>query len=247
MSAPPAIRTERLDVRRTALVATLGPEGPALARVRELWIVLHGYAMRAAPFLEGFRPIADGTRLIVAPEALSRFYDGALVPGAHKDAPVVASWMTREERDAEIGDYLAYLDAVHALVAGRLSHASALAPSVTVVGFSQGGATAARWVASGRVPVSRLVVWGASLPPELDWAARASPLRRAEFVYVAGASDAFITPKVLERELSRLRDAAFPFRQLSFDGGHRLDDRTLRDLAASVPGGVQPSAGLSAS
>ena len=238
MSDSGAIRTERLTVRRTALVASLGPDGPALARVCELWYVLHGYAMRAVPFLESFRAIAGDTRLIVAPEALSRFYEGTLAPGAHKDQPVVASWMTREERDAEVADYLGYLDDLHRTMLDRFARASAAPtaasaaaqPAVTVLGFSQGGATAMRWVASGRVTTARLVIWGASMPPELDYAAAASPLRRPACTYVVGASDAYITPKVLEVELSRLRDASFPFRQLSFDGGHRLDDEVLRGL-----------------
>lgn len=227
MSASSAIRTESLQVRRTALVAMLGPDGAELPGVRELWYVLHGYAMRAATFLEGFRCIADGTRLLVAPEALSRFYDGTLSPGAHRNAPVVASWMTRDERDAEIDDYLAYLDAVHATIIARLGGAS---PRVTVLGFSQGGSTAARWVASGRVHAARLVVWGSAMAPELDLAAPGSPLRRAETVFVTGSSDGYVTAKIVAAEVERLRAANFPFRRIAFEGGHRLDEGVLREL-----------------
>ncbi len=229
MSSSPDIRTESLEVRRTALVAMLGPQGPALPGVRELWYVLHGYAMRAVPFLEGFRAIADGTRLLVAPEALSRFYDGTLSPGAHKNAPVVASWMTRGERDSEIADYLEYLDTVHTTITSRLGGAK---PTVTVFGFSQGGATAARWVASGRVPAARLVVWGSAMAPELDIGTRGSPLRQPETVFVVGSSDGYITPKIVAGEVERLHAAQFPFRQLSFAGGHRLDDGVLRQLTS---------------
>ena len=69
------VRTLALPVTRTARVALLGPATPA---IRELWFVLHGYSQLAATFIEDFRAIDDGTRLIVAPEALSRFYDGEL-------------------------------------------------------------------------------------------------------------------------------------------------------------------------
>jgi predicted esterase len=205
----------------------LGPQGDALSGVRDVWYVLHGYAMRAVPFLEGFRAIADGTRLLVAPEALSRFYDGTLSPGAHRNAPVAASWMTRDERDSEIVDYLAYLDTVHATITARLAGAR---PTVTVLGFSQGGAAAARWVATGRVPATRLVVWGSAMAPELDIATPGSPLRRPETVFVVGSGDSYITPKIVAGEAERLRAAQFPFRRLSFDGGHRLDDGVLRQL-----------------
>ena len=67
----------------------------------------------------------------MAPEGLSRFY---LDAGAGK---VGASWMTKEDRAHEIEDYLSYLEQVRA----------AIIPPVplTILGFSQGVATAARW------------------------------------------------------------------------------------------------------
>jgi predicted esterase len=219
------IRSVSLAVTRSARLAMLGPEGPG---VRELWIVLHGYGQLAAPFLEDFRAIDDGTRLIVAPEALSRFYVGDTQARLHRDAKVGASWMTREDRLAEIADYIAYLDAVLQSAVAALDGAR---PPVTVLGFSQGASTAARWVAAGRVNAARLVVWGSQFPPELDLADPGAPLRRVETTLVIGATDVFATPKLVEKEKARLREAGFPFRFMVFQGGHRLDDDTLRALA----------------
>ncbi|HVT39174.1 MAG TPA: hypothetical protein VHE78_09010 [Gemmatimonadaceae bacterium] len=231
MSDASGIRTETLEVRRTARVAMLGPAGPALRGVRELWYVLHGYGMRAVPFLENCRAVEDGSRLLVAPEGLSRFYEGDLNTLSHRTAPVGASWMTRDEREYEIADYLHYLDDLHATVMASLGGAS---PVITVLGFSQGGATGARWVANGRVPAERLILWGSGLAPELDIAGRDTPLRRAEMVFVVGKTDIYITPKIVQKEVERLRAAGFPFRFVSFDGGHRLDDATLRALAEGI-------------
>lgn len=225
MSAGGAVRFIPVTVPRTARVALLGPAGPG---VRELWYVLHGYGQLAAPFLENFRAIDDGTRLIVAPEALSRFYEGDAQARLHKDAKVGASWMTREDRLAEIADYLRYLDILHATMLAAVGGASP--PAVTVLGFSQGGATAARWVASGRVAAARLVVWGSQFPPELDLADPAAPLRRAQATLVIGTKDIFATPKIVAKETARLNEAGFPFRFVAFEGGHRLDDDTLRAL-----------------
>ena len=175
---PRAIRTVSIEIKRTARVAMLGPES---AGVREIWYVLHGYGQLAAPFLEDLRAIDDGTRLIVAPEALSRFYEGDVQARLHREARVGASWMTREDLESEIADYIAYLDTVHESMLAPFRGAGQL-PTVTVLGFSQGGATAARWVASGRVNAARLVVWGSQFPPELDLADPAAQLRRAETV-----------------------------------------------------------------
>lgn len=218
-------RTEKIGVRRTALVALLGPEDEALSRVRELWYVLHGYGMRAVPFIRDCHALDDGARLVVAPEALSRFYEGELA--THRTAPVGASWMTRDERLDEISDYLAYLDTLHASVAARFTGDT---PEVTVLGFSQGGATAARWVAGGTVAARRLILWGSGLAPELDVTTRGTPLRAVETTFVAGTTDIYITPKIVEKELGRLRAADFPFRLVAFQGGHRLDDATLAAL-----------------
>src|ERR1051325_10016453 len=50
-----------------------------------------------------------GRRRLVAPEGLSRFY----LSERATERRVGASWMTREDRLAEIADYLGYLDAVY--------------------------------------------------------------------------------------------------------------------------------------
>ncbi len=225
-----AIRFESIAVSRTARVAMLGPEN--FSSARELWYVLHGYGQLAAPFLDDFRAIDDGTRLIVAPEALSRFYEGDVQARLHKEANVGASWMTREDRDAEIADYVAYLDTLHDSISARLGEGGANIP-VTVIGFSQGGATATRWVASGRVHAARLVVWGSQVPPEIDLTDPNAKLRRAETMLVIGSTDVFATPKIVERERARLDAAGFPYRFVSFTGGHRIDDGTLHGLAGA--------------
>ena len=225
MSEPSLIRTESIEVRRTALVASLGPEpGPG---VTELWYVTHGQSMRAVAFLEDCRAIASPSRLIVAPEALSRYYEGPIT--AHKNTIIGASWMTRDERESEIRDYVRYLDDLHASMKERFAGTS---PPVTVLGFSQGGATAVRWVAEGNVKPARLIVWASSLPPEIDFATNAA-VRAPKFTYVCGTSDMWITPKVIDQQLGMLRAANLPHTVESFVGGHRLDDATLLRIAGA--------------
>jgi predicted esterase len=228
-SAAPEIRTIPIQVKRTARLAVLGPD---TGDVRELWYLLHGYGELAAPFLNGARALDDGTRLLVAPEALSRFYEGDVQARMHREAKVGASWMTREDREAEIADYVAYLDTVHDSMLAKLDKHGGPRPKVTVLGFSQGGATAARWVANGRVNAARLIVWGSQMPPELDLTNPNAQIRRAETVLVIGDTDIFATPKIVAKETEKLRAAGFPFRFVSFTGGHRLDDATLVALGA---------------
>jgi len=189
--------------------------------------VLHGYGQLARDFLGGFEAIDDGTRLFVAPEALSRFYDTAGSRGSHADARVGASWMTREDREREIEDTLGWLSRAHAMVASELG---AQVP-LTVLGFSQGAAAASRWVARGEVHAARLICWGAGIAPELALDA-GSPLGRTPCTLVVGTRDQFVPADRADAERTRLAAAGHPARFVSFDGGHRLDHDTLRMLAA---------------
>lgn len=219
------MREHHLSVPRTARSFVLGEAGPA---VREVWFVLHGYGQLAARFLKAFSALDDGARLVVAPEGLSRFY----LDPAGRDK-VGASWMTREDRLNEIADYVRYLDAVYADVFASLDRARV---RVHVLGFSQGTATACRWVALGAVRADRLVLWGGEVPPDLDLAAGRERLAPLDLVLVAGSRDEFITPKVLARDEERLRSAGIPYRVIRFEGGHEIDGGVLRQLTEASPG-----------
>lgn len=206
-----------ISVRRTARYFTLGP---AAATAREVWIVLHGYGQLAARFLRAFAPLDDGARCIVAPEGLSRFY-----AEAGRNDKIGASWMTREDRLAEIDDYVRYLDALYVEVMGGA------AVPVTVLGFSQGTATAARWLAQGNVRAGRLILWGGEVPPDLDLAAARQRWEKTDVTLVVGSEDPYITPKVLSRDEQRLREHGISFRVEGFEGGHEIVPDVLGRVA----------------
>ena len=100
-----------------------------------------------------------------------------------------------------------------------------------VLGFSQGGATAARWVARGTAKVDRLVLWGATLPPDLDVKAGREIFRGAALTIVVGEKDQHIHRDALERETTRLLAAGIPFDLILFDGGHSIKRSVLKQLA----------------
>jgi len=183
--------------------------------------VLHGYGQLAGAFLESFRALASPQRVLVAPEALSRFY---LRRGTGE---VGASWMTREARELEIADIVRYLD----LVAERVLGPRAAEVSIHALGFSQGAAAAARWAAMGRWSVERLTLWGGGFPPDLDLAARGQRLRGTSVTLVRGERDESVDREALERDQERLRAAGIAAEVLTFAGGHELDEPTLAHLA----------------
>ncbi|HEX6534730.1 MAG TPA: hypothetical protein VF041_09030 [Gemmatimonadaceae bacterium] len=221
------MREHHIPVARTARYVTLGdPVGAP----REVWFVCHGYGQLAERFLRHFTPLDDGHRLIVAPEALSRFYVDVPAQSSHVHAPVGASWMTREDRLSEIDDYIRYLDALHAHVMRGLHGVS---PLVVALGFSQGAATVCRWLARGRSRADRLVLWGGLVPHDIDLDGDGAALRRVELVLVNGRDDAFVDAAALSAQAERLARHALSFREIRYDGGHRIDAAALARAAGT--------------
>ena len=226
-----SIAEHSIAVSRTARYYTIGPTH---GFPRELWFVCHGYGQLAARFLRQFVPIDDGSRLIVAPEALSRFYLDSIPERRNQPNPRVgATWMTREARDAEIADYVSYLDRVATEVRHHLAGAS---PRIVVLGFSQGTATVSRWLASTELRADELVLWGGSIAPEIDLAAWTELLRGASLTLVAGETDEFVTPKLIAAEGERLSTAGVAYSLQRYAGGHAVDANALEALAASFAG-----------
>jgi predicted esterase len=223
-TAAPMHHEHHLTVERTARYFTIEPaEGAA----REVWFGLHGYGQLAGKFLRVFEGLADGTRLIVAPEALARFY-------LHPDPPptgmghVGASWMTREDRLSEIADNVAYLDALARHVFRRVARETA---TLRVLGFSQGAFAAARWAAQGTTRVDQLILWGGSLPPELDLGA-APPLGRLPVLIVWGEQDQYYDATKVAHDEQRLAVAGIPCRVVTYPGGHQVSRELLLSIAA---------------
>ena len=201
-------REHRLAVTRSARCFSHGGEA-----AREAWMVLHGYGQLAARFLRGLSSLATPDRLVVAPEGLSRFY---LEAGAGK---VGASWMTREDRAQEIADYLAYLDQVRAR----------LVPPVplTVLGFSQGVATASRWAVATTPAPARLICWGGLVPDEIPAAA----LIQMRVTYVVGTKEGWAPLPAVEAQAALIRAAGVTVEVEAFEGGHEIRPEVVRRLA----------------
>jgi predicted esterase len=222
------IEESHLVVARTARYYTLGI---SVDRPRELWFACHGYGQLGAYFARPFQVLDDGTRVVIVPEALSRFYFGDPRRPHGADSLVGATWMTREDREREIDDHVAYLDALYGHVRGRPGWSAA---PVTVLGFSQGVATVCRWLARGAARAERLVLWGGRLPTDLFPLPIDSPLRSTRLILVAGERDEWVTATVIAEQAAMLRDAGLSYELRRFPGGHTIDEDLLRAIATST-------------
>jgi predicted esterase len=227
------MQEHHITVARTARYVTLGTvhEG-----VTEVWIVCHGYGQLARRFMRHFTPIESMHRLILAPEALSRFYVDAPSVTRHAEAKVGASWMTREDRLSEINDYVNYLDTLYAQLFAQLDRART---RVIVLGFSQGVATVVRWLLQGRATADRIVAWAGLLPTDIDLDAARELFERSPLTVVRGLRDPFADPAVIDEQRARLQRHGIAYERLQFDGGHEVDGELLRmvsgDAAAPPP------------
>jgi len=212
-------REHHISVTRTARYYTLGNIDNDLS---EVWFVLHGHTYLAKHFIRYFRVLEDPRRLIVAPEGLSRFYVN------HEERRVGASWMTSEDRLREISDYVNYLDELYRHVFATLDRATV---KVHVLGFSQGAATACRWVVQGRAKVDRLTIWAGLVPPDLDLATGGERLRDARLTIVLGDHDEYVDVTEATEQEASLRDLGILHEFIRFDGGHVLVNDLLLRLA----------------
>jgi predicted esterase len=197
----------------------------------EVWVVCHGHGQLAARFLSRFRPLQRDDRLFVAPEALSRYYLTPPQAGPHApNAPVGATWMTSEDRENEIEDYVRYLDSLHDEIFSIVPREKV---RLWVLGFSQGAATVARWVARGQVDPDRVVLWSGVLPPEMNAESAAALARRAPLTVLLGLQDEFANPELVAAQKARLSELRVPHETIRFEGGHEIVPDALLSLADS--------------
>jgi predicted esterase len=214
-------REHHIRVTKRARYYSLGD----LAQASDVWIVCHGYGQLAGKFIQEFHCVVVPNRLIIAPEALHRFYlDPPPAPAAQRR--VGATWMTREDRETDIADYVDYMDT---LISEILSQAPTA--RLRMLGFSQGSATMLRWAVRGvRVP-QHLILWAGEVPADVDWNMGARKLASSRIDVVRGNRDDLTSQATLERNLRTLTEVGLSYELHQFDGRHHLDDSTLIRLA----------------
>lgn len=220
------MKEHHIKVSRTARYFTVGGDAPVLERV---WFVCHGYGQLAADFVRYCSVLDDGHTLVVAPEGLSRFYLDRVMGIHDRGAPIGASWMTRHDRLNEIDDYTAYLDALYVRILDEIEEPVA----VRVLGFSQGAATASRWIAQGRATVDRLVLWGGLPPPDVDLFRNTERFSGIRVTLVVGDSDPIVDANEVAAFEERLRSHGVECDTIRFVGSHQLNQHVLRRISAS--------------
>lgn len=215
------------QTRRTGRYALLGPSPE---RARAVWFVLHGYAQLAPRFLRHFDGLVPADCCIVAPEGLSRFYvDMPQGDGRHLHR-VGATWMTRENREDDIADTLFWLDTVYRDIVAD----GAPVPAVGVLAFSQGVATATRWLAGGTIRPRAFVAWAGGLAHDVPDDPLRQGLADARVTLVRGVHDTLMSEEAGAQQFAHLQTLSPRAEYVTFEGGHHLDRTILAGLLTHV-------------
>ena len=212
------LTAKNISVHKTARYFVMGKPS---ARINSVLFVLHGYSQLAEDFIKTFESLENETTLIIAPEALNRFY----VKGF--SGKVGSAWMTKEDRENEIKDYVNYLDSVYddVIKFGLLSKIE-----ITVLGFSQGTATACRWISKGKSKVDRLILWGGGVPPDIDLESSKEIFNSLRLTVVVGDKDEFISVEQIEKEKQHLEKNNIKYSLIIFEGKHVIKKEILLKL-----------------
>ncbi len=212
---------KNITIPKTARYFVLGEVSE---KIEEIWFVCHGYGQLANYFIKKFEVLNNGKNLIVAPEALHRFY--------WKDfnGRVGASWMTKEDRKEEITDYINYLDVVYTDVLSQFKNKKV---KINVFGFSQATATVCRWVANKKPDINNLILWAGFFPHDLNFESDKDFFNKIKPHLLIGTEDEFFNLEAIEKHKKMLMEKDFNFEFTHFNGKHEIPEKILMELIDS--------------
>jgi predicted esterase len=211
-----SMKQKLFTVSRQANYYTLGEP-----TANEWWILLHGYAQRADEILKDCSPLLNENRYMLAPEGLSRFYREGF------SGAIGATWMTSYLREAEIEDYVHYLNSWW-----QAMQKEGQANRIILLGFSQGVATATRWLSAGNIHPQELILFAGSPAHELDPGDLKDKADNFHFIF--GDQDPFFSEADVYKKLENWQGAGIDIRVQKFNGRHRIIPESLSLIEAAL-------------
>jgi predicted esterase len=201
------VKFKRDTTEHTITAATHGRYlvSPGAAADAPMLLGFHGYGETAEDQLHRLRAIPGiDDWAVVSVQGLHQFY-------RRRTNEIVASWMTRQNRELAIADNTAYVQSVvNALRPGSPA-------TLVLTGFSQGVAMAFRAASGLSQTVTAVIACGGDIPPELALNA----LARIPTVLIGrGIRDEWYTAEKQTADEERLRAAGTAVQSLVIEAGH---------------------------
>jgi predicted esterase len=209
------MQKHQIKVQKTAHYVTIGEMNE---QTENVWFVIHGYGQLAEYFIKKFNVLDDGKTVIIAPEALSKYYLKEF------SGRVGATWMTKYERDSEIKDYVNYLNQLYNTV---LQGFDVNKLKVNILGFSQGTATVARWCMNETIKYDRLILWAGYFGNGIQDVVDSSKLADKEVVLCYGKEDEFLVKIDIQQYEKDIQRVIPHIQVYTFDGGHTIDEELV--------------------
>jgi predicted esterase len=204
------MKTHKFKIETIATVQTIGDPKTAT----KVLFALHGYGQLSEFFSRKFSNMSPDYFIIV-PEGPHRFY----LEGS--SGRVGASWMTKEKREEDILNYINYLNSVWLYFSEEFNFQEKI-----LLGFSQGGATAARWHEKGNFGATKFILWGAVFPPDLsqNWNIK---FNNTLNYFVVGTNDPYYSEEKIRSQIQYFEEKSVNFTSIMFDGKHEIENKTL--------------------
>ena len=210
-----------LQIEKKARYFQLGNPGNDTSIV---WVVLHGYGMLSEFFIQKFKKLENKNTLILAPEALNRFYIDT------NYGRVGASWMTKDERQDDIKENIKYLNSLMDQIIKEIGHNRF---KTNVLGFSQGGATACRWLFKSGLKFENLIMWAGDIPKDTLTEDNRLKWNDMNTHLVMGKKDELINEEMKAKFLKLVTDYKLDYKLTLYDGDHRIYPDVLMELIKS--------------
>lgn len=185
---------------------------------KTLLFALHGYGQLATYFIRKFHFFNPSDYLIVCPEGPHRFYQEGT------SGRVGASWMTKEDRLSDIKDYVTFLDTLYDSIIDSNNFENTI-----LLGFSQGGATASRWIGYGKAKFDSFILWAAVFPPDMETEVKQNFKPSINHMAI-GDADPYSTVEQAKSYYEKLKSEGMNFEFHTFVGKHNLDQTLLLKL-----------------
>ena len=188
-------------------------------KTKNVWLVCHGIGYLSRYFIRHFNHLDVDENYIIAPQAQSKYY----LKSDYRH--VGASWLTRENLEAEIDNVLNYLDEVF------MEENLAEVHNLIVLGYSQGVSVATRYLAQRKINCAQLILHSGKVPAELT-AKDFAFLKDTKVTYLYGTQDEYLKKGIIEVEETRLK-SLFPynFELQTYDGGHEFNTDIIEKLS----------------
>ncbi len=205
---------QNFEVNKSAKVITLGQLSK---KTKFIWIAFHGYGQQADYMADKLSDLNEKDHFIICPEGLNKFY-------WHKNNEPVACWMTRDNRYAEISNFVAYLDHIYNIYCSHV-HRDV---RIILFGFSQGCATIWRWIHASQPKVDAILHWAGWIPEDISYLHLRDYLKDVRIILKYGTEDQFMNSSMISEMDSIIEKNELTIERHQFEGNHQIPRPILK-------------------